>query len=421
MITRIQALNFRSLRYVDQSLTGFQALVGPNGSGKSSFLDVVSFISDVIRVGVEKATSGDAASGVSSRVSDPVDLTWMRSGGQIELAIEMQIPEHLQSGPNQSVRYELGLQVAKLPSPLEISSEALYLFDAFSKRSNAQEELSLFPNAELPLDSTFGRKPKSWKNPISKSAGGKDYFRSESGSFRTQFNLGKYSSALAGLPSDESRFPIAMWAREFLSGAIQRIQLDAEAMRKASPPGQTSAYRPNGSNLPWVIDAFKKKGEPGRFRLWVEHVADAVPGVKDVRVIVREDDRYAYLIVEFENGLVAPSWVLSDGTLRIIALTLLAYLGLEGATLLIEEPENGVHPRAIQSVVDGLRQVTDGQVIMASHSPVVLGTLDPRDVLCFAKDDLGATAIVRGENHPILRDWRNRPDLGELLISGVLG
>lgn len=38
MITRIEALGFRSLRYVAQDIEPFQALVGPNGSGKSSFL-----------------------------------------------------------------------------------------------------------------------------------------------------------------------------------------------------------------------------------------------------------------------------------------------------------------------------------------------------------------------------------------------
>jgi AAA domain, putative AbiEii toxin, Type IV TA system len=344
----------------------------------------------------------------------------MHQGGKIELAIEMQVPEQFTTAEHRKVRYEVGLQVPVGPGPLEIFSETLYL--GVGTRKHLSLDLSLFPEAENPPSSILiSKKPGVWKVLISKTEGGKDYFQSETTKFRTQFNLGKSRSALASLPGDETLFPVALWARDFLQQSVQRIQLDAESMRKASPPGQTSAYRPNGSNLPWVIDAFKKKGEPGRFRLWVEHVADAIPGVKDVRVIIREDDRYAYLVVEFENGLIAPSWVLSDGTLRIIALTLLAYLGLEGATLLIEEPENGVHPRAIQSVVDGLRQVTDGQVIMASHSPVVLGTLDPQDVLCFAKDALGATAIVRGENHPILRDWRNRPDLGELLISGVLG
>jgi len=49
-------------------------------------------------------------------------------------------------------------------------------------------------------------------------------------------------------------------------------------------------------------------------------------------------------VVEFENGLSAPSWVVSDGTLRLLALTLLAYAPDVHGIYLIEEPENGIHP-----------------------------------------------------------------------------
>jgi ABC-type transport system involved in cytochrome c biogenesis ATPase subunit len=419
MITRIQALNFRSLRYVDQSLTGFQAIVGPNGAGKSSFLDVVSFISDIVRVGVQSATIGDPSNGIATRSSDPRVLTWMHQGGKIELAIEMQVPDQFITAGRRNVRYEVGLQVPDGPGPLEIFSETLYL--GVGTQKHLSLDLSLFPEAENPPSSILiSKKPGEWKVLISKTEGGKDYFQSETTKFRTQFNLGKSRSALASLPGDETLFPVALWARDFLQQSVQRIQLDAESMRLASPPGLGESYRANGANLPWVVNRFRRVGGETRYRLWVAHVADAVPGVKDIRVVVRDDDRYSYLVAEFENGLIAPSWALSDGTLRIIALTLLAYLGLEGAMLLIEEPENGIHPRAIQSVVDALRQVSDGQVIMASHSPVVLGSLEPRDVLCFAKDATGATAIVNGNDHPTLRDWRDRPDLGQLLIAGVL-
>ena len=49
MLTRIQATNYRCLKHVDQSLKNFQVLVGANGSGKSTFLDVLSFLSELVR------------------------------------------------------------------------------------------------------------------------------------------------------------------------------------------------------------------------------------------------------------------------------------------------------------------------------------------------------------------------------------
>ena len=56
MIRRIEALNYRSLRYVSQEIRPFQILVGPNATGKSTFLDVPALLSDFLRDGQTKPT-----------------------------------------------------------------------------------------------------------------------------------------------------------------------------------------------------------------------------------------------------------------------------------------------------------------------------------------------------------------------------
>ena len=61
------------------------------------------------------------------------------------------------------------------------------------------------------------------------------------------------------------------------------------------------------------------------------------------------------------------------------------------------------------------------QVLLATHSPVVLNAAGMGDVLCFAKDDTGATDIVLGTEHPMLQQWRGEASLGTLLASGILG
>jgi predicted ATPase len=105
----------------------------------------------------------------------------------------------------------------------------------------------------------------------------------------------------------------------------------------------------------------------------------------------------------------------------LLALTLLAYLpDLEGV-FLIEEPENGIHPRAVETVFQSLSSVYRAQVLVATHSPVVLSIAKPESVLCFAKTQEGATDIVAGSEHPKLREWKGETDLGTLFASGVLG
>ena len=51
----------------------------------------------------------------------------------------------------------------------------------------------------------------------------------------------------------------------------------------------------------------------------------------------------------------------------------------------------------------------------------MLSLAEPKQVLCFARDKDGATAIVHGADHPKLKNWKNEIDLGTLFASGVLG
>ena len=87
---------------------------------------------------------------------------------------------------------------------------------------------------------------------------------------------------------------------------------------------------------------------------------------------------------------------------------------------LIEEPENGIHPRAVETLFQSLSSVYDAQVLLASHSPVILSLVDPSQVLCFAKTPEGATDIVQGNEHPRLKKWTGEENLSVLFAAGVL-
>ncbi len=105
----------------------------------------------------------------------------------------------------------------------------------------------------------------------------------------------------------------------------------------------------------------------------------------------------------------------------MLALTILAYLPDMEGTYLIEEPENGIHPSAVETVFQSLSSVYRAQILLATHSPVILSLAKPDQVLCFNRTAQGATDIVLGSEHPRLRTWRGETDLGTLFASGVLG
>jgi predicted ATPase len=147
----------------------------------------------------------------------------------------------------------------------------------------------------------------------------------------------------------------------------------------------------------------------------------ALPDLNNIRTVEREDDRHRYLMLEYTGGLSVPSWMASDGTLRLMALSILAYLPNFSGIYLIEEPENGIHPRAVDTMFQSLSSVYDAQILVATHSPVVLSLVEPVNVLCFAKTKQGAVDIVKGDEHPALRDWKGEANLGVLFAGGVLG
>jgi len=249
---------------------------------------------------------------------------------------------------------------------------------------------------------------------------GNDYFSSETSGWNNLFRLGPHKSALANLPEDDTKFPIATWFKELLMVGVQQLTLNSERMRRPSPPRAPKTILPDGSTLPLVVETLATKYNK-RFEDWLRHVKTALPDLKTIRSVERSDDRHRYLVLEYENGLKVPSWLASDGTLRLLALTLLAYLPDSEGVFLIEEAENGIHPRAVETVFQSLSSVYGAQVLLATHSPVILSIAEPSQVLCFAKTTEGATDIVRGSEHPRLKEWKHEIDMGTLLASGVLG
>jgi predicted ATPase len=425
MFSRIEALRFRALRYVEQELGPFHVLVGPNGSGKTTFLDVIGFLGDLVTAGPSAAVLGDPRLGIASRASDAAHLCWMREPTTIELAVELVIPEERRPRSDtlyDRARYEVAIDVGNETEPLRIAAETLWLLPP--KDPPPLLTTLEFPSLREPPAMLMPSKTKSmrtsWRSVVNKvRESGNDYFHAETSNWKAPFKLGPTRSALANLPEDEERFPVAIWVKQMLASKVHRVVLDAQAMRRPSPPSAPRTFVPDGSNLPWVVDALRKSS-PERHGQWIEHVRTALPELRDVDTVERPEDRHRYLVVEYASGLKAPAWVVSDGTLRLLALTLLAYAPSAGV-FLIEEPENGIHPKAIETIYQSLRSVYDAQVLTASHSPIVLGLARQSEVLCFAKDNRGATDVVRGSDHPRLRAWKGSADLGTLFAAGVLG
>ena len=144
------------------------------------------------------------------------------------------------------------------------------------------------------------------------------------------------------------------------------------------------------------------------------------PDIRTVRSVERSEDRYRYLVVEFVNGLALPSWTLSDGMLRLLALTLLPHVVDREGVYLVEEPENGLQPNGVEAAFRSLAAVETAQVLVTTHAPVALRGLDPAKVLCFSSDGGGRRSVTPGEESELLEAWRSKTEPDDLRVRGVL-
>lgn len=111
--------------------------------------------------------------------------------------------------------------------------------------------------------------------------------------------------------------------------------------------------------------------------------------------------------------------LLSDGTLRVLAIAAAMLSAPEGSLVVIEEIDNGVHPSRARRLLDSIRSIAEHRklrVLLSTHNPAMLDALPdaavPDVVFCYRDPSSGASKLI------LMRDI---PDVPELLLQGPLG
>lgn len=393
MIRRIQALNYRCLRFVDIPLGERQVLVGPNGAGKSAVVEVLAFLRELVRRGPDAA--------VAERADEFRDLVWGRPADApgFELAVELELPaevrEQLPAEKGyRTYRYEVALTAGDGGAGIRAERGIL---EPMRESTGAVQDY-LFPDLPEPPATILAPPRPGARTVLSKSAGGTDrfYVEQDPKGWVTEIALGPQRSALGGLPESSDKLPASTFARRALETGITRLRPRVAAMRDPCAPGAPDgALLETGSNLPWVVRRLRDEHREN-FDEWLTLLRGALPGLEDIHFARRTADRYGYPVLRYGSGLEIPSWLASAGTLRLIALTLPAFLPATGGILLVDEPERRIHPDALDALRASLFSMRGSQVIATTCSRALLELLDPDEVLCLECGPDGATRVARG-------------------------
>jgi len=348
-IRSLTARNYRSIRDATIELGDLSLFIGANATGKSAILDALRLLSEAVRW-------RDFRGPVYSR-GGFLNLAWKGAeADRVELTVAMEGERH----------FEWSVALARHGHDLTVT-ESVY------------ETPQGSPRREL-LRAKSGR--GSWW----------------SGEKAASVNLLQEASvcALAAASADAS-FP-ARQVAEFVS---QWSFFDPSPflLRRDWNLPNAVGFDPYGRNLGETLYNLRN-AHPEVFDQVVEATRSIV-GLPDEIVPREAEDRFYF--VQREPGLQFPvnQMGVSSGTLRVLALMTALY-GQPGTALIgIEEPENYIHPTALEALVAHIHSALEStQFLITTHSSLLLSYLDDPAAVSVVKRDEHLGAIIRKERDP---------------------
>jgi predicted ATPase len=352
-IERIRIRNFRVLRDVELSgLTPVTALLGPNGSGKSTVFDALDFLAESFRQGLRPA--------------------WERRGGIADIGT------HGTTGPTE-IEVTCRVEGAVGAYRLVIEHEG-------DVPSVAEEKLTWQPSgAEASFDVL------QFRHGIGTVA--------RPGAEKEAVELATPDVLGVGVVSQFAANPEVGQFRRFVAG-IRLSDLDLAAMRKGVKIGDSSKLEPSGRNVGAVVEYLRTEQRDQ----WADirhSLRKYVPGLDDIEPFQQGDGSWIVRLREQDGGGLVPPENISDGTLHLLGY--LVALRTDTSVLLVEEPENQVHPRLHYLLAEQARATSGaGQVVVATHAPQFVDALRPDEVWMMFRDESGSAQARRAADLPRL-------------------
>ncbi len=180
-------------------------------------------------------------------------------------------------------------------------------------------------------------------------------------------------------------------------------------------------FLPDGENIAAVLHYLKRK-EGNCYRRIVDTLRLILPFFSDF-VLEPDGDFLMLAWRERDSDQIFHGSQAADGMLRAIALVTLLLLPDERLPnlLILDEPELGLHPYAI-NVIGGLIQAASAktQVIVATQSTAFVDCFEPENIVVVERDGRAST-FRRLENTQELQEWLKEYSLSELWEKNVIG
>ena len=357
-LDHIYLTGYKSIQHLDLSLRPLNILIGANGAGKSNFISLFTLLRNIMdsNLAIYVARQGGAD-------------TFLHFGQQVTERVKMKLTFGA-NGYICDLVPAAGDTLIFEEEKVTFHIKPRYKHPLVETLGGGQKETELFDDYGKPSTSIAKyviQSMKSWRvyhfHDTSSSAKVKQTGDlNDNASLRA--NAGNLAAFLYRLQETETQ-------------SYRRI---VAAIRQVAPFFDNFSLRPDPLN-------------PQKIRLeWIEKGSDA------------------YFSAEY----------LSDGTLRFICLATLLLQPDLPATILIDEPELGLHPYAIVLLASLLRKAaTRTQVIVSTQSVPLVNQFLPEDIIVVDRDQ--AASSFHRLDTANLEDWLDEYGLGDLWEKNALG
>lgn len=375
-----------------EALTPMSAVIGKNGVGKSALFDAFGFLADALKSDVEEACDARGRGGFerirTQGVRDPIKL-------------DVYYREHGNARP---ITYQIAIDADKFGRPYVLRERL---------RQRRKGQSRGWPFSFLILNNSSG---VAWKGG---QAGYQIDEEIEDSQLLIESIKAQESGETEAIELDNPRklgiatigalkqHPRISAFRRFIEGWYLSY-FTPDAARSLPLAGPQQHLNIHGDNLGNVVQ-FMEREHPSRFRLILKTIADKIPGIDRIDTERTNDGR---LLLRFnDKGFQDPFYAqqMSDGTLKVFAYLLMLEDPTPPPFLCIEEPENGLYHKLLETLAAEFRKHAKeskggSQVFITTHQPYFVDALDPEEVWILEKGDDGFSKIRRASEDSLVNN-----------------
>ncbi len=379
-------------------LTSMTAVIGKNGVGKSTIFDTFGFLADCLKNGVEEACDSRGRGGFER----------IRSQGQ-EGSIEFDI-YYKEDRNARPITYELAIDIDSSGRPY-VKRERL------RQRRKGQSKGQPFSFLILNEGRGIAWKGEQEGKQVEEEKGDFDLSKliekiqrgeGEEESKETEVVEldDKRKLGIATLGSLKQHPRISVFRRFIEAWYLSYFTPDAA--RSLPLAGPQKHLNIHGDNLGNVVQ-FMEREHPKKFQSILEKISSKIPGINKISTERSPDGR---LLLRFnDKGFQDPFYAqqMSDGTLKVFAYLLLLEEPSPPPFLCIEEPENGLYHKLLETLAREFREHATGQkggsqIFVTTHQPYFVDALEPDEVWVLEKGEDGFAKIKRASEDPLINN-----------------